>query len=331
MIFSIILPIVVSIHLPINSKGAVLKYSRMGRGLTQLPNDIPCDVWRILLWRNSISRIEADSFPCQTEVARIDLRYNSLVYIHPDAFQFCTSLTELYLSDNEHLSQLPSSFGPNTANMEQLWIANLDLYSLPTAFFRNFGSLLSVNISVAGPVGNDFLKGLSSLKNLNIGRWTVPNMTGRVPKLEMLNIYSPEVQIPAENIYGLNMVRVVIREPWTYIPAFEGAVRLQKVNAGNCLVRELPDFSQHHDLKIFDVDTSQFQCNPNCCWMLFEDTSADGLAWIPNIRCQGPSNLFGRSISNISTLQARCFESKPLCWALWIEGIPIIVHMVGTF
>ena len=316
MINSTILLIGFWIHFLVNSEGAVVQYSRMRKGLTEIPSDIPCNVQRILLWINAISRIEANSFPCQTEVQLIDLRFNSLVYIDADAFQFCSSLLKIYLTGNEHLTQLPPSFGPNSANMEDLWLRNLNLNTFPNGFCLHFESLLILTISVAGSLDNDALKGLSSLIRLNIGRHIVPNMTGHLPRLEKFIFDLPEIYVPAENVYGLQMLDVEFWKPWTYIPAFDGAMRLQKVDAADSLVEELPDLSQHHGLKELKVDTSQFQCNPKCCWMLFEDISAEGLAGIPNITCQGPPDLFGRKISNISTLDARCFESKLLRWIL---------------
>ena len=98
----------------------------------------------------------------------------------------------------------------------------------------------------------------------------------------------------------------------SYIPSTEGSVQLQTTDAKECCVEELPDSSKRDALKVFDINTTQFQCIPKCCWMLFEDLSVTGLTWVPNITCQGPVVLSSMNISDISTLQARCFESKSL-------------------
>ena len=136
-------------------------------------------------------------------------------------------------------------------------------------------------------------------------------MTGQLPALEKLVFRGlHKERIPEENMYGLHMVRILIKTPCPYILVFEGAVRLESVDASQCQVIELPDLSQHRALKNFSVNTALFQCNPKCWWMLYEDLSVEGLDWIPTITCKGPLNLTGYQISNTSTLQARCFESK---------------------
>ena len=294
-------------------------FARVEAGLVDVPHDIPCSVMTIALNDNNISRIEADSFPCQTNVTRIHLERNALVYIDPDAFQLCFFLSRLILSHNPSLLQLPPSFGPNTESMKDLWMLNIDLQSLPNAFFIQFKSLIKLGIAnwgLNGPLANDVFNGLSSLQLLRTGCCSsIPNMTGHLPNLEELHFYGlPEDRIPDENLNGLHMSNVVIKKPCAYIPSFEGAVRLQSLDARECSVEQLPDFSKHYTLKEFKVDTTQFQCNPHCCWMLFEDLSAAGLAWIPNIICQGPAVISGKRVADISATQARCFESKSLHW-----------------
>ena len=293
-----------------------VQFVSIGAGLVDVPRDIPCNVNRIVLHDNAISQIEADSFPCQTNTTEIHLARNPLTYIDPGAFQFCFSLAKLILGKHPDLSQLPPSFGPNTGNMEALWMLDIGLQSLPKAFFAQFKSLLQLGIAkwgLKGPIGNDVLNGLSKLRVLRTGCCSsIPNMTGHLPSLDELHFSGlPEDRIPDENLNGLHMSHVLILKQCTYIPAFEGAVRLQAVDA-RCSVVELPDFCKHYAMKEFKVDTTQFQCNPHCCWMLFEDLSAAGLAWIPNITCQGPALLSGKRIADISATQARCFESKSL-------------------
>ena len=299
------------------------QYNAADRGLTEVPNDIPCHVRSISLQRNRILRIEADSFPCHAHVIHINIARNDLIYIDRDAFQFCGSLQVLMMGLNARLQQLPPSFGPNTANMLRLYIQFLNLQSLPDAYFKQFESLEELAITdwgLTGALNNDVLNGLSRLRLLGNGCCSsIPNMTGHLPRLEDLFFDGlPEDRIPEENIYGLHMLRVTIRTPcsYRYIPVFEGAVRLESVDASQCEVTELPDVSQHRALKEFKANTAQFQCNPKCCWMLYENITAEGLAWIPSITCNGPPNLAGHQIANISTLQARCFESE-LIWWIW--------------
>ena len=299
------------------SKTEGLNFIRIRAGLVNVPRYIPCNVTNVILSNNAISRIESDSFPCQGIMIKVKLSNNALVYIDPDAFQLCFALTALILSQNPGLSHLPPSFGPNTRNMDNLWMLNINLQSLPNDFFLQFKSLRNlgiVNWGLDGPLGNAVFNGLSKLKLLRTGCCSsIPNMTDHLPNLEELHFYGlPEDRIPDENLKGLHMWNVRIKRPCTYVPAFEGATRLQTVVASGCAVEELPDLSKHDTLTRFVVDTTPFQCNPNCCWMLFEDLSAEGLAWVPNIACQAPSVLSGKKISDISTLQARCFESKPL-------------------
>ena len=299
----------------VSNKVEGVEFIRINAGLVDIPREIPCNASKVILNANAISRIEAGSFPCQTNTTTVHLGTNALVYIDPDAFQRCFSLTKLILSSNPGLSQLPPSFGPNTENMESLWVLHIGLQSLPNAFFVQFKSLQILGITDWGlndPLDKAVFNGLSNLELLRTGCCSsIPNMTGHLPSLEALHFYGlPEDRIPKENLKGLHMSNVLIKKPCTYIPAFAEAVRLQTLDARECAVEELPDFSKHDALKEFRVDTTQFQCNPNCCWMLFEDLSAAGLAWVPNIICQGPSVLSGRRIADLSTLQVRCFESK---------------------
>ena len=302
----------------VSGKTEGTEFIRIRAGLVNVPHDIPCNVTNVILTDNAISRIEADSFPCQTIMVTFHLGNNALVYIDPDAFQWCLSLTKLILSQNPRLSQLPPSFGPNTQNMERLWMLNINLQSLPNTFFVKFKSLRVLGIAnwgLEGEVGNAVFNGLSNLQLLRTGCCSsITNMTGLLPNLEEIHFYGlPEDIIPDENLKGLHMRNVLIKNPCTYIPSFQEAMRLQTVNAKQCSVEQLPDFSKHDALKEFRVDTTQFQNNPNCCWMLFEDLSAAGLAWVPNITCQGPSEFSGKKISDIHAALKVSNFTKYLC------------------
>ena len=294
-------------------------YSAVRKGLTEVPRNIPCHATQLNLLRNAITRIENDTFPCHNKLRTIYLAYNDLVYVDRDAFQFCFELNELIMSRNPRLQQLPPTFGPNTANMTRLLMQYFNLQSLPEAYFRQFKSLQSLAIAdmgINGALDNNVLNGLTNVRRLVTGCCSsIPNMTGHLPRLELL-IFSglPKDRIPDENMYGLHMSTVTIQKPCSHrpIPVFEGAVRLEYIVASKCKVTELPDFSKHRSLKEFKVNTARFQCNPKCCWMLYENITADGLNWIPSITCYGPPELSGFQIANISTLQARCFESKSI-------------------
>ena len=262
------------------------------------------------------SRVWFFRLPC---TSLITLANNNLIYIDRDAFQFCFSLQNLALGKNSRLQELPPSFGPNTANMLNLFLACLNLQSLPGEFFAQFESLNRLSIrkwGINGALDNDVLNGLPNLSIFITGCCSsIPNMTGHLPRLEELVIAGlPEDRIPEENMYGLHMLRVIIQTPCLYVPVFEGAARLESIDASQCEVTELPDLSQHRALKEVKVNTAHFQCNSKCCWMSYEDISAEGLDWIPAITCNGPPNLGGYQIANITTLQARCFESKSIHW-----------------
>ena len=298
---------------------AATHFDAIDQGMTEIPKDIPCEIQKIFLHKNFITRVEADSFPCHVKTFAIRLQENDLIFIDRDAFQFCFSLLNLFLGRNPRLQHLPPSFGPNTANMKMLYLQYLDLQSLPYAYFRQFESLIYLGIpgwGINSALENDVLNGLANVQYFFTGCCSsTPNMTGHFPVLEKLVFHGlPEERIPNENMYGLYMLRVIINPPCSFIPVFEGAVRLQSVDARHCEVTDLPDLSQHRALKKFKVSTAHFQCNSKCCWMLYEDISTQGLDWILSITCNGPHNLGGYKISNITTLQARCFESKSVYW-----------------
>ena len=93
----------------------------MDMGLIEVPTNIPCTP-KLVLRKNSITRIEAGSFAFLDRIHTLDLGYDELTYIAPGAFDLMIILTIVRMRGTRELPALPPHYGPSTANMENLLI-----------------------------------------------------------------------------------------------------------------------------------------------------------------------------------------------------------------
>uniref|UniRef100_A0A182MDH5 Protein slit n=1 Tax=Anopheles culicifacies TaxID=139723 RepID=A0A182MDH5_9DIPT len=73
-----------------------------GRGLKEIPRDIPLYTTELLLNDNELNRIKSDGlFGRLPNLAKLDLRRNQISGIEPNAFEGATRIQELFLSENK--------------------------------------------------------------------------------------------------------------------------------------------------------------------------------------------------------------------------------------
>ncbi|ELU17687.1 hypothetical protein CAPTEDRAFT_217828 [Capitella teleta] len=87
-----------------------IQYSFAGKGLTEIPQDIPQDVAHIHLNSNSITTIGANAFSNFSELVWLDMNSNKIDVIHDDAFSGLYKLSFLNLRGNR-LQEVPKLEG----------------------------------------------------------------------------------------------------------------------------------------------------------------------------------------------------------------------------
>ena len=291
-------------------------------GLTEVPTNIPCTLGGRLDFRNNlITRIESVSFTCLDQVTSLDVGYNKITYIAPGAFDPMNSLTIVRLRGNKNLPELPPHYGPNTANMRHLYIQHINLQIIPPdSYFHQMPRLEELATSI--DLSNDFFNGWTHLRTLFYYGNLAPNFTGRTPnivKIEINKAILTTRNIQDENVVGLSKLETLKLKYCDVLPLLEGAVALQTLDVTSCQISSLPDYRHLVFLKTFNPDTSQFHCDTQSCWMMFEAITNVALASvIHNIICHGPENFRGINITELSPVQLKCFQGS--------YGIPSLLY-----
>ena len=294
------------------------------QGLTSIPLNLPCTLNYIFFRKNQITRVEDLSFKCLGYLVALSLDNNKLNFISPAAFDPHNSFIHLELRHNPDLIQLPPSFGPNTANIPEVHINGIGLPDAPSGFMQNMTSLTVVGYSLN--ISNEFFDDCNNPNLVWHSGPSAPNLTYRTPALGWLNVYGvTDGYLPDENVRGWSRLgRVNIGPPGRNIPVFEGAILLNSIHASSCKVKSIPNLTHLPSLQVLQFSTEAFECDIHCCWMLFENLwSPIALSWLHTIICQGPEMVRGQNISQLSPVQARCFQSKfhsinciPMPWYL---------------
>ena len=288
-----------------------ISFDFTNRGLTSVPRVLPCDSKWLWLSDNRIRRLEDWSFQCLIDLEYLAVDKNNLIFINPTAFDPLRSLRYLSFRDNPDLTQLPPSFGPNTANMLGVYVGGNGIPDAPINFMQNMTSLIGVHYSFK--ISNEFFNGCDHLNTVWHKGPSAPNLTDRTPVLKYLWVSGVSSGfLPNENVRGLSrLMKVDINLPCGNIPVFEGATSLTTINATPCKVQSVPSLIHLPALQLLSFSTAIFECDQGCWWILLEDISSHAaLSWLNTIVCKGPDNVKGQTISELSPVQTRCFQSE---------------------
>ena len=96
-------------------------YCAENQGLTEVPADIPPNVWNIFLQDNEISVIQTGIFSNFTKCLKLDLDNNKIAELKPEMFDGLESLWELKLSNNGMRVIEPGAFLP-LVSLVDLWL-----------------------------------------------------------------------------------------------------------------------------------------------------------------------------------------------------------------
>ena len=284
-----------------------------GMGLIEIPTSIPCDLLNLDLRENLITRIEAYSFACLDQVTDLDVGYNKISYIAMEAFDPLISLEVVRLRGNKYLPELPPHYGSNTANMRHLYIQHINLQIIPPdSYFDQMPMLQHLATSI--DLRNDFFDGWENLNTLFYYGDLAPNFTERTPnidKIEINKVMLTTKKLPDENAVGLTKLTTFKMVDCDSLPLLDGAVALQTLDVTSCQITSLPDYRHLASLQTFSPDTSQFHCDIQSCWMIFETITNAALASvIQNIVCHGPDKFRGLNLTQLSPVQLKCFEGS---------------------
>ena len=296
-------------YIHVNTATDGLNYD--SQGLTTIPPNLPCTLKSLSFRNNRITRVEDLTFWCLGYLEKLILDKNKLNYISPVAFDPLDSLKYIELRHNPDLLQLPPSFGPNTVNILIVYVNGNGIRDAPSGFMQNMISLAVVSYSFN--ISNEFFDDCDNLNVVWHSGPSAPNLTDRTPALGLLNIHGvADGYLPDENVRGLSRLgRVSIGPPCRNIPAFNGATSLTSIHASSCEVQSIPNLTHLPSLQVLQVSTVAFECDLRCCWMLLEDLSSNvALSGLHTIVCQGPDSVRGKTISQLSPVQTRCFRGK---------------------
>ncbi|XP_055963938.1 slit homolog 3 protein [Sorex fumeus] len=111
-----------------------------GKGLTEIPANLPEGIVEIRLEQNSIKSIPAGAFTPYKKLKRIDISKNQISDIAPDAFQGLKSLTSLVLYGNK-ISEIPKELFSGLVSLQLLLLNANKINCLRVSTFQDLRSL----------------------------------------------------------------------------------------------------------------------------------------------------------------------------------------------
>ena len=143
------------------------EYWKTHLGITSVPTDIPADALEVYIFRNSITKIEANMFSELSQCERLDLHSNQISDIQPGAFQGLTSIITIDLSNNQ-ISQLRPGIFEELKTVTELYLSHNQISELRPGTFEGLSALTLLYLSTnqISQLKPGIFSGLSSLTTL---------------------------------------------------------------------------------------------------------------------------------------------------------------------
>ncbi|XP_069826757.1 slit homolog 3 protein [Dendropsophus ebraccatus] len=142
-----------------------------GKGLTEIPANLPEGIIEIRLEQNSIKSIPAGAFTQYKKLKRIDLSKNHISEIAPDAFSGLKSLTSLVLYGNK-ITEIPKGLFDGLVSLQLLLLNANKINCLRVNTFQDLQSLnlLSLYDNKLQTISKGLFAPLKSIQTLHLAQ-----------------------------------------------------------------------------------------------------------------------------------------------------------------
>lgn len=142
-----------------------------GKGLTEIPANLPEGIVEIRLEQNSIKSIPAGAFTQYKKLKRIDISKNQISDIAPDAFQGLRSLTSLVLYGNK-ITELPKGLFDGLVSLQLLLLNANKINCLRVNTFQDLQNLnlLSLYDNKLQTISKGLFAPLQSIQTLHLAQ-----------------------------------------------------------------------------------------------------------------------------------------------------------------
>ncbi|EGV96300.1 Slit-like 3 protein [Cricetulus griseus] len=142
-----------------------------GKGLTEIPANLPESIVEIRLEQNAIKSIPAGAFTQYKKLKRIDISKNQISDIAPDAFQGLKSLTSLVLYGNK-ITEIPKGLFDGLVSLQLLLLNANKINCLRVNTFQDLQNLnlLSLYDNKLQTVSKGLFAPLQSIQTLHLAQ-----------------------------------------------------------------------------------------------------------------------------------------------------------------
>lgn len=142
-----------------------------GKGLTEIPANLPEGIVEIRLEQNSIKSIPAGAFTQYKKLKRIDISKNQISDIAPDAFQGLKSLTSLVLYGNK-ITEIPKGLFDGLVSLQLLLLNANKINCLRVNTFQDLQNLnlLSLYDNKLQTISKGLFAPLQSIQTLHLAQ-----------------------------------------------------------------------------------------------------------------------------------------------------------------
>ena len=142
----------------------VSQYIRTGSDLTQIPRDIPSEVWKVDLGHNAIDTLEISTFSNLSLCSYLRLSFNKISVIESGAFSGLVRLAELHL-DNNAMTEIKADTFVGAESLFRLELGNNDITIIDAGAFGMMSRLEELKLfgNDLTSIRGDMWKGIDAL------------------------------------------------------------------------------------------------------------------------------------------------------------------------
>ncbi len=173
------------------------QFYRIHWGLTEVPQDIPADAFKVHLRFNKISVLPTGVFRNLSQCVQLDLNGNQIFFVHKDAFEGLDSLQYLDLDSNK-ISSFESETFANLGSLVGLYLVENHFSVLQSSMFAGLVNLQEIYISKnqISVLEEGVLDSLYSMKKIELTMTDLTTLNANVfinlPRLPLTLILSAE-------------------------------------------------------------------------------------------------------------------------------------------
>ncbi|XP_056013410.1 carboxypeptidase N subunit 2-like isoform X2 [Ostrea edulis] len=235
-----------------------------GKGLTEVPSNIPTDASYLFLRANKIATLPNGIFDALKNIRSMNLENNKIATLPEGIFDTLVKMTFLQLNDNQ-IGTLPNGIFDSLVNLETLYLYNNRIAMLPNGLF----DALSTNLQIVYLNGNQIT--------------TLPNgIFDVLANLKTLSLGNNQITTLPDEIFDI-------------------LVNLDLLSLENNLITVLPVgiFESLANLRVLAIDGNPLRCNCQLLTFLkFAESRNLQLQVRTKPSCESPPNLKGTLLND---------------------------------